>query len=83
MGIEGDGDYDSTLNLRSMIESLIYEGGSDLKKLVGFDYMMADNDDRWKAISTILSEFRGKAKEWTFKNEIRLQTLTDSDKFLE
>ena len=83
LGIEGDGDYDSTLNLRSMMESLIYEGGSDLKKLVGFDYMMADNDDRWKAISTILSEFRGKAKEWTFKNEIRLQTLTDSDKFLE
>ena len=83
LGIEGDGDYDSTLNFRSMLDGLIFGGGTDLKKLAGFDYSMADNDDRWKAISTVLSEFRKKAKKWTLENESRLQVLTDNDKFIE
>lgn len=70
LGIEGDDDFDGDTTMLNAMNDLVFE--SDV-------YAEADDDTRYKLLSTALSEYQALAKKWTFSNESRLIQLMDVD----
>jgi len=51
-------------------------GGRDDK------YALANYEDRMKYLKSIISDYRGMAQDWSFKNEYRLISMTDVDRLV-
>jgi hypothetical protein len=75
LGIDGHPGYDESTNMINALNDRAF-GGRDDK------YSLANYEDRMKYLKSIISDYRGMAKDWSFKNEYRLISMTDVDRLV-